>query len=60
MLNEKEMRLYLKIIKTTNYKKDVQKKLRMYIKPVGEYPYKLEEVVELELQKIDDRHYGDG
>ena len=35
-------------------------KLRMYIKPIGEYPYKLEKIVEVELREIDDRHYGEG
>lgn len=42
------------------YTADINAKLRMYIKPVGEYPYKLGEIVELELKKIDDKHYGDG
>ena len=32
----------------------------MYIKPIGEYPYKLEEIVEVELREIDDQHYGEG
>ena len=32
----------------------------MYIKPIGEYPYKLEKIVEVELREIDDRHYGEG
>lgn len=39
---------------------DINSKIRMYIKPVGEYPYKLEEIIELELKQIDDKHYGDG
>lgn len=42
------------------YTANINSKLRMYIKPVGEYPYKLEEIVELELREIDDKHYGDG
>ena len=32
----------------------------MYIKPIGEYLYQLEEIVEVELVEIDDRHYGEG
>lgn len=42
------------------YTANVNKKIRMYIKPIGEYPYKLEEIVEIELEQIDDRHYGEG
>lgn len=42
------------------YTADINAKLRMYIKPVGEYPYKLEEIIEVELRQIDDKHYGDG
>ena len=42
------------------YTANVNKKIRMYIKPKGEYTYKLEEIVEIELEQIDDRHYGEG
>lgn len=36
-------------------------KLRLYLKPNAEYPYdKLEQIVELEFVKIDDKHYGEG
>lgn len=42
------------------YTANVNKKIRMYIKPIGKYPYKLEEIVEIELEQIDDRHYGEG
>ena len=42
------------------YTAKINSKLRMYIKPIGEYPYKLEEIVEIELREIDDKHYGDG
>ena len=42
------------------YTANINMKLRMYIKPIGEYPYKLEEIVEVELREIDDRHYGEG
>lgn len=42
------------------YTAKINQKLRMYIRPVGEYPYNLEEVVEIELEQIDDRHYVEG
>lgn len=42
------------------YTARINEKLRMYIKPIGEYPYKLEEILEIELIEIDDKHYGDG
>ena len=42
------------------YTARINSKLRMYIKPIGKYPYKLEEIVEIELREIDDKHYGDG
>lgn len=41
------------------YTARINQKLRMYIKPKGEYPYKLEEIIELELKEIDDKHYGE-
>ena len=34
--------------------------IRMYIQPVGNYPYNLEEIEIVELEKIDDKHYGEG
>ena len=42
------------------YTAKINQKLRMYIRPVGKYPYILEEIVEIELEQIDDKHYGDG
>lgn len=42
------------------YTVNINMKLRMYIKPIGEYPYKLEKIVEVELREIDDQHYGEG
>ena len=42
------------------YSARINQKLRMYIKPVGNYPYELEEIVEVELIEIDDKHYGEG
>lgn len=43
------------------YTARLNQKLRLYIKPNAEYPYdNLEQIVELEFVKIDDKHYGDG
>ena len=42
------------------YTADINAKIRMYMKPVGMYPYKLEDIIEIELKKIDDKHYGEG
>lgn len=42
------------------YTARINQKLRMYIKPVGQYPYNLGEIVETELRQIDDKHYGEG
>ena len=42
------------------YTARINQKLRMYIKPVPQYPYNLEEIIEIELEQIDDRHYGEG
>lgn len=48
------------LIEKEIYTARINSKLRMYIKPIGKYPYKLEEIVEIELREIDDKHYGDG
>lgn len=42
------------------YTARVNQKIRLYIKPIGEYPYNVVEIKELEFLKIDDKHYGDG
>lgn len=42
------------------YTARINTKLRMYMKPVGIYPYVLEEIVEIELEEIDDKHYVNG
>ena len=42
------------------YTANINDKIRLYIKPVGIYPYELDEIVEVELIEIDDQHYGDG
>lgn len=35
-------------------------KLRLLMKPVGEYPYKEIEIDEIIFENIDDKHYGEG
>lgn len=42
------------------YTAKINKKIRLHIKPIGEYPYNIVEITELEFLKIDDKHYGDG
>lgn len=42
------------------YTARINKKIRLHIKPIGEYPYNNEEIVEVEFIEIDDRHYGEG
>lgn len=42
------------------YTANINAKIRMYIKPIGRYPYKLEEIIEVELREIDEKHYGEG
>lgn len=38
----------------------VNNKIRLHMKPVGEYPYNMIEIEEIEFIKIDDSHYGEG
>mgnify|MGYP002868370444 CR=1 FL=1 len=38
----------------------INKKLRLYMKPIGDYPYNYIEIVGIEFIKIDDKHYGEG
>lgn len=42
------------------YTARINKKIRLYIKPVGEYPYNNEQIIEVEFAEIDDKHYGEG
>ena len=42
------------------YTANINEKIRLYIKPIGEYPYNVVEINELEFLKIDNKHYGDG
>lgn len=39
---------------------NVNSKIRLYMKPIGEYPYNKIEITDIEFLKIDDKHYGDG
>lgn len=38
----------------------INSKIRLHVKPIGEYPYNMLEITELEFLKIDNKHYGDG
>ena len=42
------------------YTARINKKIRLYMKPVGTYPYNLIELNKIEFIKIDDKHYGEG
>ena len=42
------------------YTAKVNNKIRLYMKPVGEYPYNMIEIQDIEFIKIDDSHYGEG
>ncbi len=42
------------------YTARVNKKIRLYLKPVGEYLYNLVEIEKIEFIKIDDKHYKEG
>ena len=42
------------------YTAKVNNKIRLYLKPEGEYPYDLVSIESIEFVKIDDKHYGEG
>lgn len=42
------------------YTAKINEKMRLYMKPVGEYPYNMIEIDIIVFEKIDDKHYGDG
>lgn len=42
------------------YTAKVNEKLRLWMKPVGEYPYNLIEITDIEFLQIDNKHYGEG
>lgn len=42
------------------YTARVNSKIRLKIKPVGEYPYNIMEISDVIFEDIDDSHYGEG
>ena len=42
------------------YTARINNKLRLYMKPIGDYPYNNEQIIEIEFIEIDDKHYGEG
>lgn len=42
------------------YTARINSKLRLFMKPVGEYPYNKIEIDEIKFIEIDDSHYGEG
>lgn len=42
------------------YTVHVNSKFRLFMKPLGKYPYNSLEITSIEFIKIDDRHYGEG
>ena len=42
------------------YTARVNSKIRLYMHPDGTYPYNLIEIDKMVLEKIDDKHYGEG
>ena len=42
------------------YTAEINRKIRLYMKPLGEYPYNIMEINKIEFLKIDNKHYGDG
>lgn len=54
--NIKQKEGNLKEIFTAN----VNSKIRLYMKPIGKYPYNQIEITDIEFLEIDDKHYGNG
>lgn len=42
------------------YTARLNSKIRLFMKPVGEYPYKEIEITDIVFEDIDDTHYGEG
>lgn len=42
------------------YTANLNYKIRLYMKPIGEYLYNQIKITEIEFFKIDDKHYGEG
>ena len=38
----------------------INNKLRLWLKPVGNYPYNYPLIIEIEFLSIDNKHYGEG
>lgn len=64
LINKPESKLYNIEKKNANLKEiytaHINNKIRLYMKPYGEYPYKKIEIEKIEFIKIDDKHYGEG
>lgn len=43
-----------------NYTTRINSKMRLIIKPIGDYPYNIAEIDELLFESIDNKHYGEG
>lgn len=43
-----------------NYTAQINSKMRLIIKPIGDYPYNIAEIDELLFESIDNKHYGEG
>ena len=61
--------IHMRIIKIKQFLKEKSKEfytarinqnIRLFIRPVGEYPYNIIDIIELEFVSIDDSHYGEG
>lgn len=42
------------------YTARLNSKIRLYMKPIGEYPYNEIEITEIEFKEIDEKHYKEG
>ncbi len=42
------------------YTARINNKIRLILKPIGEYPYNLVEIIDIEFIEIDDKHYKEG
>ena len=64
LLNNYYSKIYDIKQKTGNLKEiftaDINKKMRLFMKPDGIYPYVRENIVEIAFLEIDDTHYGEG
>lgn len=64
LINKPESKLYNIEKKKANLKEiytaRINDKIRLYMKPYGNYPYNLLEIEKIEFTKIDDKHYGEG